>query len=188
MCAPTSQTSPSRMSPKARCSCARPSRSDFTSEPVSAMPASTRSSRWNSCRALRFSAISFSPEGLTSSGHGYRLREPLTQPDQEAGVDRMPERILAVEDRCARVLQELARLSAELDRNDGIERSVADRDRRSGAELELEALDCRDEAREGDERGGPRAPGSETQRVSDHRPLRKPAEHRSLRPDPTFVE
>src|SRR3954470_14042946 len=34
-----------------------PSRSDFTSVPVRAIPASTRSTMWKSCRALRFSAI-----------------------------------------------------------------------------------------------------------------------------------
>src|SRR5439155_8668612 len=37
---------------------------DLTSLPASASPASTRSSRWYSCRARRFSAISFSPWGF----------------------------------------------------------------------------------------------------------------------------
>src|SRR5262249_11346889 len=61
MCRPTSQSSPSRTSAYACASVARPSRRDFTSVPVSTMPVSTRSSRWYSCRARRFSAISFSP-------------------------------------------------------------------------------------------------------------------------------
>src|SRR5439155_1205851 len=61
MWTPTSQSSPSRASAKARCMVACPWRSDLTSLPVSARPASTRSSRWYSCRARRLSAINFSP-------------------------------------------------------------------------------------------------------------------------------
>ena len=38
-----------------------PSRSDFTSVPSRATPASTRSRMWKSCRALRFSAMSLRP-------------------------------------------------------------------------------------------------------------------------------
>src|SRR5919204_4270668 len=60
MWSPTSQSSPSRASAYARWSVALPWRSDLTSLPMRARPASTRSSRLYSCRARRFSAISFS--------------------------------------------------------------------------------------------------------------------------------
>src|ERR671916_1185627 len=66
MCEPTSQSSPSRMSANARLSSALPSRKDFTSDPVRTRPASWRSSRWYSCRAFRFSVISFSPAAIGS--------------------------------------------------------------------------------------------------------------------------
>src|SRR5213596_2865410 len=57
---PTSQSSPSRGSAYARWRMAWPWRRDLTSLPCSARPASTRSRKWYSCRARRFSAMSFS--------------------------------------------------------------------------------------------------------------------------------
>src|SRR5919204_6923040 len=106
MCAPISHASPSRTWAYACCSDAPPSRSDFTSVPVSTIPASYRSRRWYSCRALRFSVI-----GLTATfprldrsdfhlaaraldsldAHGDRVSEP-ERPAAAAARERGAER------------------------------------------------------------------------------------------------
>src|SRR3954453_17540492 len=66
-----------------------PSRSDFTSVPVNAMPASTRSTMWKSCRALRFSAIILRAGAdirWTLRGHRLRLGR-LVEPREPLGAD-----------------------------------------------------------------------------------------------------
>src|SRR5262245_39190600 len=58
--------------------------------------------------------------------------EPGTEFGEEARVDRVRERVLAVEDVCAGALQQLLRLPAPLDADHRVVGPVADRDRREG--------------------------------------------------------
>src|SRR6476619_5691711 len=81
-----------------------PSRSDFTSVPVSAMPSSTRSTMWKSCRALRFSAIilragadirwtlrgrRFRLGRLIEAGQSLRADEQARRQQRHHGADRV---------------------------------------------------------------------------------------------------
>jgi len=91
------------------------------------------------------------------------------------------ERVLAIEHVRARLLEQRARLTAELDRDHRIEGAVSDRDgRQRRVEVELEAFDGRHEAVEGDDPRGPRAAASESERVAHHGTLREAAEDRPL--------
>ena len=56
------------------------------------------------------------------------------------------------------------------------------------ASPELEALDLRDEAAEGDQPGGPRAVGAEPERVRHHRALGEAAQDRALGRDAVLGE
>jgi hypothetical protein len=88
-------------------------------------------------------------------------------------------RRLAVGHRGARLDQAVARLAAELHRDHRVVRAVADRHRQPVglAEVELEALDLRDEPAQRHDPGRTRPPGAEAERVRHDRPLREPAEH-----------
>ena len=70
-----------------------------------------------------------------------------------------------------------------------VEGAVADRDRRQRRlEVELEALDGRDEPAQRDERGGPRPATAEAERVRHHGALREAAEHGALRRMPVVSQ
>ena len=94
----------------------------------------------------------------------------------------MRKRRLAVEDVRAGLLEELLRATAPLDPDHRVVGPVADRDRRQGPlEVELEALDGRNEPAQRDDSRGAGAVGPETERVAHHRALGEPAEDRALR-------
>src|SRR4051812_15607150 len=80
----TRNASPSRITPKASARLTRPSRSDFTSVPTSAMPASNRSSTSYSWKARRFDAIVFSPTGLTAASYFRRAAASSAERDGAA--------------------------------------------------------------------------------------------------------
>ncbi len=107
----------------------------------------------------------------------HALVEPRAELAQEARVDRVLERRLAVHG----VGEELVRLPAPLHADHRVEGAVADRDRRKRRrQVELESVDRRDEAAEGEHRGGARPALSEAERVRHHRSLREAADHRAL--------
>jgi hypothetical protein len=78
----------------------------------------------------------------------------------------------------------------EPDADDRIEASVRDRDRQAGAalEVELEALDARDEAAEREDRSRAWALRGETERIRHHRALREAAENEPVRRERVLLE
>ena len=101
----------------------------------------------------------------------------------EARVDRVRQRVLAVEDARAGRLEQRPRLAAEVDRDDVVVGAVADRDRVAVEvrEVELEAVHPRHEARERDDRRRPlRRPAAEAERPAHHRSLGEAAEDERL--------
>ena len=96
-------------------------------------------------------------------------------------------RVLAVERLDARLLQTPARVAAELDGDDLVVGAVADRDGRRAREVELEALDRRDEPAQRDQRGRARPAGGEAERVRHRRALREAADDRPVEPDARLV-
>lgn len=85
---------------------------------------------------------------VLSPGSGERAGHEGAQVGQEAGVDRVGEGVLAVEDARPARLEAPLGLAAELDGDHGVVRAVADRDRVAleAREVELEPLDARQEA------------------------------------------
>ncbi len=100
----------------------------------------------------------------------------------------MRERVLAVDHRRTRILEQLPSLPPELDRDDRVERPVADRDRRDLGQVELEPVDGRDEAGERDQCGRARPSLSEAEGVGHHGALREAAEHGSIVPDSALFQ
>src|SRR5688500_13626650 len=79
-----------------------------------------------------------------------RAGDEVLQIRQEAGVDRVRQRVLAVEQRGAGGLDAVAGGPAEADRDDLVVGAVADRDREAveAGEVELEAVHLRHEPRQ----------------------------------------
>jgi hypothetical protein len=75
--------------------------------------------------------------------------------------------------------QPVAGVAGEADADDGVQRSVGDGRGEAGAvgEGEVETLDARNEAREGEDRRRSRAARAERERVAHHGALRETAEH-----------
>ena len=108
-----------------------------------------------------------------------RALEPAPQLGQERRVDRVRERVLAVEDLRACAFEQLLRLPAPLDSDDRVERPVADRDRRERrVEVELEALDRSGRSRSA--RSGPQA-GAVPRRARARSSSSSPARSRRAR-------
>jgi hypothetical protein len=114
--------------------------------------------------------------------------DEVAQLGQESGVDRVRKRVFAVEQVGAGRLEALARLPAELHRDDLVVGAVADRDRIAlePSERQVEALDLRHEARQRHDSRRPlrRAP-AEAERPAHHRALREAADHGALPRHPT---
>ncbi len=127
-----------------------------------------------------------STRGPATLSRRQRLVEPAAQLVDEARVDRVRHPRLAVDDRQPSRGQPRPPVARELDRDHGVQRAVPDRDRNAEVlgEVELEALDGRDEAAQRDQRGRRRAAAAEPERVAHHGALREAAEHGARRGHP----